>query len=128
MQRMMLKSKIHRARLTATELHYEGSIGIDHLIMEAADILPGEQVHVLNISNGSRIVTYAIPAAGDSGQIALKGAAARSGYAGDEVIILTYCAYDDENARQHKAQVIHLDTNNRITPARQDTLLNGTAA
>jgi len=121
MQRTMLKAKIHRARLTATELHYEGSVGIDRLLMEAADILPGEQVHVLNVSNGSRIVTYAIPATEGSGEIALKGAAARSGQVGDEVIILSYCSLDDEDARQFTARVVHVDRDNRMNQATRDT-------
>lgn len=121
MQRTMLKSKIHRARLTATELRYEGSVGIDRLLMEAADILPGEQVHVLNVSNGSRIVTYAIPAPEGSGEIALKGAAARSGQVGDEVIILSYCSLNDEDAREFTARVVHVDRENRMEPTGRDT-------
>jgi aspartate 1-decarboxylase len=116
----MLKSKIHCATVTATQLHYEGSIGIDRRLMDAADILPGEQVHVLNVSNGSRIVTYAIPAPAGSGEIALKGAAARAGHVGDEVIILSYCALDDREARQSVARVVHVDRENRLEPTRQD--------
>jgi len=119
MQRTMLKSKIHCARLTATELHYEGSIAIDRCLMDAADILPGEQVHVLNVSNGSRIVTYAIPASAGSGEIALKGAAARSGQVGDEVIILTYCALNDEDAPRFTPRVVHVDRDNRMEPAKR---------
>ncbi len=121
MRRTMLKSKIHRARLTATELQYEGSLGIDALLMEAADILPGEQVHVLNVANGSRLVTYAIPAPEGSGEIALKGAAARCGQVGDEVIILTYGALDDEAARRFTARVVHVDRGNLMEPAQRDT-------
>ena len=121
MRRTMLKSKIHRARLTATELQYEGSLGIDALLMEAADILPGEQVHVLNVANGSRLVTYAIPAPEGSGEIALKGAAARSGQVGDEVIILSYCSLNDEDARAFTARVVHVDCANRMEPARRGT-------
>ncbi len=117
MQRTMLKSKIHRARLTATELLYEGSVGIDRLLMDAADILPGEQVHVLNVSNGSRIVTYAIPAPAGSGEIALKGAAARSGQVGDEVIILSYCSLNNDDVRKFTARVVHVDRENRAEPA-----------
>ncbi|MFO7534107.1 MAG: aspartate 1-decarboxylase [Kiritimatiellia bacterium] len=116
MQRQMLKSKIHRATLTATELHYEGSVGIDHQLMEAADILPGEQVHVLNVSNGTRIVTYAISAPPGSGTIALRGAAARMGQAGDAVIILTYCGLGDQDVHQFKPCVVHVDSRNRICP------------
>jgi len=90
MQRVMLKAKIHRATLTATELHYEGSIALDRLLLEQADILPGEQVHVLNVNNGERIVTYAIEAPPGSGTVSLRGAAARTGQVGDTLIILTY--------------------------------------
>ncbi len=114
MQRTMLKSKIHRARLTATELHYEGSVAIDRLLMEAADILPGEQVHVLNVSNGSRIITYVITAPKGSGRIALRGAAARAGQAGDEVILLTYALMDESECRSLKRRVVHLGGRNRI--------------
>ncbi len=121
MRRIMLKSKIHRAILTATELHYEGSVAIDRLLMNAADILPGEQVHVLNVSNGSRIVTYAISAPAGSGTIALKGAAARLGQVGDEVIILTYCGLDDRQSRQFTPRVVHVESDNRLGVGRQDT-------
>lgn len=117
MQRTMLKSKSHRARLTATELRYEGSAGVDRLLMKAADILPGEQVHVLNVSNGSRIVTYAIPAPEGSGDILLKGAAARSGQVGNEVIILSYCSLNDQDARKFTARVVRVDRENRMEPA-----------
>ena len=120
MQRTMLKSKIHRARLTATELHYEGSIGIDRRLMKSADILPGEQVHVLNVNNGSRIVTYAIPAPEGSGDIVLKGAAARSGQVGDKVIILTYCTLDDKDARRFTARIVLVDNKNRLMPAKRE--------
>jgi len=113
MQRVMLKSKIHRARLTATELHYEGSIAIDRLLMKAADILPGEQVHVVNVNNGTRLVTYAIAAAEGSGEVALKGAAARCGQVGDEVIILSYCTLDDQEACRLAARVVQVDSGNR---------------
>jgi len=117
MQRTMLKSKIRGGRITATELHYEGSIGIDRMLLDAADILVGEQVHVLNVNNGSRIVTYAIAAPAGSGAIALKGAAARLGQVGDEVIILTYCGRDDQESRQFIACVVHVDRDNRVCAA-----------
>lgn len=109
----MLKSKIHRAVLTATELHYEGSIAIDQSLMELADILPGEQVHVLNINTGDRLITYAITAPAGSGTISLNGAAARLGAPGDPIIIIAYCDVEDAEARRHKAKVIQVDARNR---------------
>jgi aspartate 1-decarboxylase len=109
----MLKSKIHRATLTGTELHYEGSIAIDQNLLELADILPGEQVHVLNVNTGDRLVTYAILAPAGSGTIMLNGPAARLGMAGDPVIIITYCDLEDAEARRHKSKVIHVDPQNR---------------
>jgi aspartate 1-decarboxylase len=114
MQRTMLKSKIRGGKITATELHYEGSVAVDRLLIAAADILPGEQVHVLNVSNGSRIVTYAIAAPEGSGEIALKGAAARLGQVGDEVILLTYAQVDENGTRSFKSRVVHVGRRNRI--------------
>ncbi|NCC50862.1 MAG: aspartate 1-decarboxylase [Spartobacteria bacterium] len=112
MQRNMLKSKIHRATLTGLELDYEGSIGIDLDLLEAADILPGEQVHVLNVNNGTRLMTYAIPAPRGSREFMLNGPAARLGIVGDKVIVLTYCTVSDEEAKTHRSQVIHVDDKN----------------
>ena len=91
MNRTILKSKIHRATITGLDLDYEGSITIDEELLEKADILPGEQVHVLNINNGQRFVTYAIAGPRDSGTILLNGPAARLGTAGDKVIVISYC-------------------------------------
>lgn len=109
----MLKSKIHRATLTGTELNYEGSIAIDQNLLELADILPGEQVHVLNVNTGDRLITYAILAPADSGTVLLNGPAARLGIAGDPVIVISYCDVDDAEARRHKPKVIHVDAKNR---------------
>ncbi|RMF94020.1 MAG: aspartate 1-decarboxylase [Planctomycetota bacterium] len=114
MQRFMLKSKIHRATLTGTELDYEGSIAIDRDLMDAADMVPGEQVHVLNINNGQRLITYVIEAPAGSGTIELNGAAARLGQKGDLVIILTYCALDDAEAKNYTPKVVKVDKNNRM--------------
>lgn len=114
MQRVMLKAKIRGGHVTATELHYEGSIAIDRLLLESADILPGEQVHVLNVSCGSRLVTYAIAAPAGSGEITLKGAAARLGQVGDEVILLTYAHVDDRRCRGFTSRVIHLGARNHL--------------
>jgi len=112
MMRFMLKSKIHRARLTGTELEYEGSITIDAALMHAADMLPGEQVHVLNLNNGSRVVTYVIEAPANSGTVLLNGPAARMGQVGDLVIILSYCELSDEEARSFRPRVVQVDDRN----------------
>lgn len=114
MQRYMLKSKIHRAALTGTELDYEGSIAIDRQLMEAAHLLPGEQVHVLNINNGARLVTYVIEAEAGSGTIMLNGAAARLGCKGDLVIILSYAAMAEDEARAYRPKVVKVDSKNRL--------------
>ena len=113
MKRYMLKSKLHRVRLTGTELNYEGSITIDRTLLEAADMLPGEQVHVLNLSNGSRIVTYVIEAPAGSGTVLLNGPAARTGQVGDQVIVLSYCELEDEEARAHSPSVVLVDEDNK---------------
>lgn len=115
MLRTMLKSKIHRATLTGTDLDYEGSIAVDLDLLEAADILPGEQVQVLNLNNGARLITYAITAKRGSGTVLLNGPAARLGVKGDIVIILTYAQVTDEEARRHKSKVVHVDSSNRVT-------------
>jgi aspartate 1-decarboxylase len=91
----MLRSKIHRARVTGGNVDYEGSITIDKALMEAADILPYEMVHVLNVNNGARFQTYAIEGKAGSGEIVLNGAAARLAATGDIVIILTYCTVSE---------------------------------
>jgi len=113
MQRIMLKSKIHRATLTGTELDYEGSITLDEELLERAGILPGEQVHVLNLNTGSRLVTYAITAPRGSGTVLLNGPAARQGTKGDQVIILAYCVVDDADAARHRPTVVLVDRQNR---------------
>ena len=112
--RTVLKSKIHRATVTQADLHYEGSITIDPTLMDAADILPYEQVHVLDVDNGARLTTYAIEGERDSGQICINGAAARLVSPGDTVIILTYESVDDAHAREHQPQLVYVDQNNRI--------------
>ena len=114
MQRIMLKSKIHRATVTALELDYEGSIAIDPLLLEAADILPGEQVHVLNLQNGERLITYAILGKRGSGQMMLNGPAARLAYKGDTIIVIAYAALEDAESQKYKATVVKVDAKNRI--------------
>jgi len=110
--RIMLKSKIHRAHVTETNIDYEGSITIDRRLMAEADILPYEQVQVLNINNGARFTTYAIE--GESGEICLNGAAARLAVKGDTIIILTYCHVEDEEARNFIPKLVYVDTKNAI--------------
>ena len=110
--RTMLKSKIHRARVTGVHLDYEGSIAIDRDLLAEADILPHEQVHILNLNNGQRFTTYAIE--GEKGQVDLRGAAARLAQKGDIVIILTYCQMQDEEARSYEPRVVYVDEKNRI--------------
>ena len=113
MERFMLKSKIHRATLTRTDLDYEGSITIDEGLLVKADILPGEQVHVLNINNGQRFITYAIAAPRGTGTVLLNGPAARRGTVGDKVIILSYCQVPDEKVKDLKAKVVFVDDENK---------------
>jgi len=113
MNRTVLKSKIHRATVTALDLDYEGSITIDEELLEKADILPGEQVHVLNINNGERFVTYAIAAPRGSGTVLLNGPAARLGTVGDKVIIISYCQVPAEKAKDIHAKIVYADDANR---------------
>jgi len=113
MQRFMMKSKIHRAIVTETNLNYQGSITIDKDLMELADILPNEKVQVLNINNGARFDTYAIEGERGSGTICINGAAARLCQVGDIIIIISYAIIDDEEAKNYKPKVIFVDENNK---------------
>ena len=115
MNRTMLKSKIHRATVTGADINYEGSVTLDPLLMEAADILPYEQVQVLDINNGNRLTTYAIEGRRGSGDVIINGAAARLVTEGDLVIILTYCDVTEEAARLHRPSLVYVDAGNRIT-------------
>jgi len=110
----MLKSKIHRGRVTEANLYYEGSITIDSSLMEESDILPGEKVEVLNLNNGHRLETYAIKGKRGSGVICLNGPAARGACPGDEVVILSYAMVDEKDARRIKPKIITVDEKNRI--------------
>lgn len=116
MYRLMLKAKIHRATLTGKALDYEGSIALDRRLMDAADLLAGEQVHVLNVNTGSRLVTYVIEAPAGSGTVMLNGPAARLGEVGDVVVILAYGHYEDAAARRLQARIVHVDARNAPTP------------
>ena len=117
--RTMLKSKIHRAHATETNINYEGSITIDQKLMEEADILPSEQVQVLNLNNGARFETYAIEGKKDSGEICLNGAAARLAIKGDIIIILSYCYVDDDEAHNFIPKLVYVDANNAITETKR---------
>ena len=111
--RIMLKSKIHRARVSTVNLDYEGSITIDEGLMRAADILPYEQVQVLNLNNGARFTTYAIKGE-RSGEICINGAAARLAAKGDTIIILSYCHIADDEAPGFLPRLVYVDANNAV--------------
>jgi len=110
----MLKSKIHRATVTQADLHYVGSVAIDRDLMDAADILEGEQVAIADITNGARLETYVIPAPRGSGTITINGAAAHLVQASDLVIIMNYASMDDAEAKRWKPIVVHVDENNKV--------------
>lgn len=117
--RTMLKSKIHRATVCEANVDYEGSITLDPLLMEAADILPFEQVQVLDIANGARLTTYAIEGRRGSGDVTINGAAAHLVSPGDPVIILTYREMDEEAARCQRPRLVYVDEGNRIVRVAQ---------
>lgn len=114
MQRSLLKSKIHRACITDSNLHYEGSLTIDADLMRAADILPYEQIKVYNVNNGARFDTYAIAGQAGKGDICLNGAAARMGAAGDLIIIATYANYSEAEVALHEPKVVLVDAGNKM--------------
>lgn len=111
----MLKSKIHRATVTGADIDYEGSITLDRLLMDAAGIVPYEQVQVLDVNNGNRLTTYAVEGRPASGDVIINGAAARLVSEGDIVIILTYTDVAEEAARSHRPALVYVDPRNRIT-------------
>ena len=114
MLRTVLKSKIHRARVSEANLYYEGSITIDEKLMKAADIIDGEKVEVFNLNNGHRLETYAIKGKAGSGVICLNGPAARGACVGDEVVIVSYVAVDDQEAKAIKPKIISVNGRNLI--------------
>lgn len=122
MLRTMLKSKIHRAVLTDANLNYMGSITIDRDLMDTADILPFEQVQVVNNNNGARFETYVIEGERGSGKICLNGAAARLGEPGDILIILSYVQLTDEEARNYRPTVVFVDEKNRIVKTNREAV------
>lgn len=117
--RIMLKSKIHRARVTQCNVDYDGSIAIDQKLMEEADILPYEQVEVLNLNNGARFTTYAIEGEKGSGEICVNGAAARLVAKGDQIIILSYRHVAEAEARSFTPKLVYVDAQNAITETKQ---------
>ena len=115
MQRVMLKSKIHRATITGCDLHYVGSIAIDSELLGAADILEHEQVHVLDIDNGARFETYTIAGEPGSGAVQINGAAARLVHEGDTIIVVSYASYDAAELQRYEPRVVHVKAKtNRI--------------
>ncbi len=124
MQRLLLLAKIHSCTLTAANLNYVGSISIDQTLLDAAGILPYEQVQVVNVSNGERLITYAIAAPPNSGAIELNGAAARLGMVGDRIIIMTYGQFTPEEIKTFCPTVVLVDEKNRLQEVRRyDDLL-----
>lgn len=120
MMRIMMKSKIHRATVTQADLDYVGSVTLDAELMEAADLLDGEQVAIVDITNGARIETYVIPGPRGSGVIGINGAAAHLVHPGDLVIIMSYAMLDDAEARALKPTVVHVDEKNRVVKIGND--------
>ena len=120
MMRIIMKSKIHRATVTQADLHYVGSVTLDAALMEAADLLEGEQVAIVDITNGARIETYVIPGPRGSGVIGINGAAAHLVHPRDLVIIMSYAVLDDAEARAFKPTVVHVDEQNRVVKIGND--------
>jgi aspartate 1-decarboxylase len=120
MMRIMMKSKIHRATVTQADLHYVGSVTLDAALMEAADLLEGEQVAIVDITNGARIETYVIPGPRGSGVIGINGAAAHLVHPGDLIIIMSYALLTDAEARAMKPRVVHVDDQNRVVKIGND--------
>jgi aspartate 1-decarboxylase len=114
MFRTMLKSKIHRATVTQADLHYVGSVTVDQDLLDAADLLPGEQVAIVDVTNGARLETYVIPGERGTGVIGINGAAAHLVHPGDLVILISYAQMDDAAARGYRPRVVHVDATNRI--------------
>ncbi|MGI9085690.1 MAG: aspartate 1-decarboxylase [Aeromicrobium sp.] len=114
MMRTMMKSKIHRATVTQADLHYVGSVTVDGDLLDAANLLPGELVHIVDIDNGARLETYTIAGERGSGVIGINGAAARLVHPGDLVILIAYAQMEDAEAREHEPHVVFVDSENRI--------------
>lgn len=113
MRRTLFKSKIHRATVTEANLHYQGSVTIDPVLMRAADVLPWERVEIYNVTNGERFATYAIPGAPGRGEICINGAAAHKAKRGDLIILCTYAEFEGEEVARHQPSVVFVDEANR---------------
>ena len=118
--RIMMKSKIHRAKVTQADLHYVGSVTLDAALMEAADLLEGEQVAIVDVTNGARIETYVIPGPRGTGMIGINGAAAHLVHPDDLIIIMSYAVLDDAEARALRPTVVHVDERNRVVKIGND--------
>jgi aspartate 1-decarboxylase len=130
MLRTMFKAKIHRAVVTQADLHYVGSVTVDQDLLDAADILPGELVSIVDVTNGARLETYTIAGERGSGVVGINGAAAHLVHPGDIVILISYAQMDDAEARTHVPRVVHVDAQNRIADLGADpaeALLDGVA-
>jgi aspartate 1-decarboxylase len=120
MLRTMLTAKIHRATVTQADLHYVGSVTVDQDLLDAADLLPGEKVAVVDVTNGARLETYVIPGERGSGVVGINGAAARLVQVGDVVILIAYGLMDDREARKRKPKIVFVDAENRIAGTGHD--------
>ena len=120
MLRTMMKSKIHRATVTQADLHYVGSVTVDEDLLDAADLLPGEQVHIVDVTNGARLETYTIVGERGSGVIGINGAAARLVQPGDIVILIGYGQMDTEEARRYRPRVVFVDADNKVVATGAD--------
>ncbi len=120
MLRTMLKSKIHRATVTQADLHYVGSVTIDEDLLDAADLLAGEQVAIVDVTNGARLETYVIPGERGSGVIGINGAAAHLVHPGDLVILISYGLMDDATARSYRPRVVHVNARNEVIELGRD--------
>ncbi len=114
MLRTMMKSKIHRATVTQADLHYVGSVTVDEDLLDAADLLPGELVHIVDVTNGARLETYTIAGERGSGEMKVNGAAARLVHRGDTIIVISYAAYSREEMEHYEPRVVHVDAHNGI--------------
>ena len=127
MQRTMLQAKLHRVRVTHADLHYEGSCGIDEILLNRAGIREFQHLEIYNIDNGERFTTYAIKAPAGSGEISLNGAAARKAMVGDRLIIATYCSYSEAELRNYRPTIVLVDEHNRPRPEPSAAEGTGTA-
>lgn len=125
MIRNMFKGKLHRATVTHADVDYEGSVAIDFDLLDAADILPNEVVHIWNVTNGERFNTYAIPAPRGSHMVCINGAAAHKASVGDRIIIATYAQMDDKDAKRYEPRVVLLDENNCVKEQRNFEYIAG---